>query len=67
MRGCPFPRRALFYFRLLFPRPPLLRFSWGEGVAARRLALFLDLPWSLAVHHQALAFRARLYHARVCK
>ena len=31
--------------------------------------LFLRLPsvpfpWSLAIHHQSLAFRARLYHAK---
>ena len=24
----------------------------------------VPFPWSLAVHHQSLAFRARLYHAK---
>jgi len=26
--------------------------------------LLVPFPWSLAVHHQSLAFRARLYHAK---
>ena len=33
------------------------------GETALRLPS-VPFPWSLAVHHQSLAFRARLYHAK---
>ena len=37
---------------------------WGRRcLVPRRLSLDENFPWSLAVHHQSLAFRARLYHA----
>ena len=59
--------------------PRLLSLSLDENVRAKeggkettgetalRLTLrlpSLPFPWSLAVHHQTLAFRARLYHAK---
>ena len=55
--------------------PRLLSLSPDENVRAKEggketkgeTALHLPsvpFPWSLAVHHQSLAFRARLYHAK---
>ena len=37
------------------------RLSLGRKAGRRPSVPF---PWSLAVHHQSLAFRARLYHAK---
>ena len=42
---------------------------YGVGAASYpdvspSLSLDENFPWSLAVHHQSLAFRARLYHAK---
>ena len=63
----------------VFLVPRLLSFSLDENVRAKEggkettgetrgeTALRLPsvpFPWSLAVHHQSLAFRTRLYHAK---
>ena len=59
----------------LVPRVLSLSLSLDENVRAKEggketageTALRLPsvpFPWSLAVHHQSLGFRARLYHAR---
>ena len=40
-------------------------FSGSSGPEAEACQLLLvPSPWYLAVHHQSLAFRARLYHAK---
>ena len=39
-------------------------FSGSSGPAEACQLLLVLFPWSLAVHHQSLAFRARLYHAK---
>ena len=52
--------------RCLVPR----RLSFDENVRAKEGGkettglLSVPFPWSLAVHHQSLAFRARLCHAK---
>ena len=47
-------------YNCLVPR----RLSLDENVRAKEGGKETPFPWSLAVHHQSLAFRARLYHSK---